>query len=269
VSENPPPDKPASVEARPAATVLLVRDAEPSGVEVFVLRRNASAVFAAGMYVFPGGRVDDVDHAAELEPYCDGLDDATASARLGIAKGGLAFWVAAVRECFEEAGVLLARRRDGGPLVVAEQDRTAVHDGELSMEELCRRDDLVLDLTAIRYIAHWVTPRNEGPRRFDTRFFLVTAPADQEGAHDEKELVHSMWVRPSEAVAQAEAGQLLMMPPTIANLRFVSECADADAALAVADAVGTPPMILPKLRPTSDGSRQVSLPGDPDYDDLD
>src|SRR5262245_31315466 len=190
------------VEARPAATVLLVRDGEPSGVEVFVLRRTASAAFAAGMYVFPGGRVDHVDGAAELEPYCDGLDDATASARLGLEHGGLAYWVAAVRECFEEAGVLLARRRDGGPLVVDEADRKAVHAGELSMEELCRRDDLVLDLTGIRYIAHWVTPVGETARRFDTRFFLAAAPEEQEGVHDDAELVHSMWVRPGEAVAE-------------------------------------------------------------------
>jgi hypothetical protein len=144
----------------------------------------------------------------------------------------------------------------------------AVHDGELSMEALCRRDDLVLDLGAIRYIAHWITPKTEGPRRFDTRFFLVAAPDDQEGVHDDAELVHSMWVRPSEAVAQAEAGELMMMPPTISTLRFVAGCADADAAVALADTVGTPPTMLPKLRPTTDGSRQISLPGDPDYDDL-
>jgi 8-oxo-dGTP pyrophosphatase MutT (NUDIX family) len=173
-----------------------------------------------------------------------------------------------VRECFEEAGVLLAHRRDGGPLVIDEADRKAVHAGELSMEQLCKRDDLVLDLSQIRYIAHWVTPVGEGARRFDTRFFLAAAPHDQEGVHDDAELVHSMWVRPADAVARAEAGELLMMPPTIANLRFVSECPDADAALAIADAVGTPPRILPKLRPSADGSRQVSLPGDPDSDDL-
>jgi 8-oxo-dGTP pyrophosphatase MutT (NUDIX family) len=269
MSETPTPEQPTFVEPKPAATILLVRDAQPSGIEVFVMRRTAKAVFAADMYVYPGGRVDDVDHATELEPYCDGLDDATASRRLGVDKGGLAYWVAVVRECFEEAGVLLAHRRDGAPVVVSEADRTAVHDGELSMVELCERDGLVLDLTAIRYIAHWVTPKNEGPRRFDTRFFLVAAPDDQEGVHDDAELVHSMWVRPGDAVGRAEAGELMMMPPTIATLRFVSECADADAAVALADTVGTPPMILPKLRPTTDGSRQVSLPGDPDYDDLD
>jgi 8-oxo-dGTP pyrophosphatase MutT (NUDIX family) len=258
------------VPARPAATVLLVRDAHPTGIEVFVEQRTTSAAFAAGMYVFPGGRVDDMDHAAALEPYCDGLDDATASARLGIEKGGLAFWVAAVRECFEEAGVLLARRRDGAPLVVREEDRRAVHAGELSMEELCRRDDLVLDLTEIRYIAHWVTPVGEGPRRFDTRFFLARAPEDQEGVHDDQELVHSMWVNPAEAVAKAEAGELLMMPPTIANLRFVAGCENTAAALALADSVGTPPRVLPKIRRGPDGRPAgVSLPGDPDYDELD
>ena len=219
-----------------------------------MLRRTANAAFAAGMYVFPGGRVDDIDGAATLEPYCDGLDDATASAALGIDHGGLAFWVAAVRECFEEAGLLLARTRDGGPLDVSDDERKAVHAGELSMEELCRRHDLVLDLSAIRYVAHWVTPVGEGPRRFDTRFFLAAAPDGQEGAHDDAELVDSMWVRPDEAIAKAEAGELLMMPPTIANLRLVAECATADEALAVADAVGTPPRIQPKLR--RDASRQ-------------
>jgi len=257
------------VEPKPAATVLLVRDADPTGIEVFVMRRTAKAVFAADMYVYPGGRVDDVDHAAELEPYCDGLDDAAASARLGIERGGLAFWVAAVRECFEEAGVLLARRRDGGPLALDESDRKAVHAGELSMEELCRRDDLVLDLSAIRYIAHWVTPKNEGPRRFDTRFFLVAAPEDQEGTHDDAELVHSMWVRPGDAVADAEAGELMMMPPTIANLGFLAQFSSVEEAVSACHAMPPPTTILPKLRPdASGGVAGMSLPGDPGNDDL-
>lgn len=262
-------EQPPVLPTRPAATVLLVRDADPSGVEVFVLRRTASAAFAAGMYVFPGGKVDDADGAASLEPYCDGLDDATASARLGIEHGGLAYWVAAVRECFEEAGVLLARRRDGGPITISEADRNAVHDGELSMAELCKRDDLVLDLTAIRYIAHWVTPVGEGARRFDTRFFLAISPEGQDGVHDDSETVHSMWVTPHGAIADAESGQLLMMPPTIANLRFIADCPDGDAALAVADAVGTPPRIQPKIRRNDEGKTiGVAMPGDPDYDDL-
>ena len=247
-----------------------MRDAEPGGIEVFVLRRTAAASFAAGMYVFPGGRVDDVDGAASMAAYCDGLDDATASARLGIESGGLAFWVAAVRECFEEAGVLLARRGDGADAtIVGDADRRAVHAGALSMEELCRRDDLVLDLGAIRYVAHWVTPVGESPRRFDTRFFLAVSPPDQEGAHDDTELVHSMWVDPTEAIAQAEARSLLMLPPTIAVLRLIAGCSSVAEALAVADAIDTPPRIEPRIRRDPTGKiTGVALPDDPDYASL-
>jgi 8-oxo-dGTP pyrophosphatase MutT (NUDIX family) len=246
-----------------------VRDAEPEGIEVFVLRRTAAATFAAGMYVFPGGRVDDIDHAAAIAPYCDGLDDATASVRLGLDTGGLAFWVAAVRECFEEAGVLLARRRDGRPLTLDDTARRAVHAGELSMEELCRRNGLVLDLGAIRYVAHWVTPVGESPRRFDTRFFLAASPPDQEGAHDDTELVHSMWVDPAEAIAEAEAGSLLMLPPTIAVLRLIAGCSSAGEALQVAAAIGTPARIEPRLRRDESGRVVgIALPDDPDYASL-
>lgn len=256
------------VPAVPAATVMLARDDE-DGVEVFVLRRTAKATFGAGMYVFPGGKVDDVDSAAAIEPYCVGLDDARASELLGVDHGGLAYWVAAVRECFEEAGVLLARRRDGGPPVFDEDDRRAVHAGELSMVELCRRHDVVLDLSVIKYVAHWVTPVGETPRRFDTRFFLAAVPEDQEGLHDDVETVDSRWVRPLEAIAQAEAGQLQLMPPTIANLRFVGAYPSADAALAAAEAAGPPPRIQPKLRVDERGRvAGIAMPGDPDYDVL-
>ncbi|MET0579377.1 MAG: NUDIX hydrolase, partial [Ilumatobacteraceae bacterium] len=250
----PPADE---VPAKPAATVVLVRDVAPGttdGVEVFVLRRTANAAFAAGMYVFPGGRVDEIDGADSLEPYCDGLDDATASALLGIERGGLAYWVAAVRECYEEAGLLLARTRDGGPPPIVAGERSAVHAGTLSMEELCRRHDLVLDLSAIRYVAHWVTPFGESSRRFDTRFFLAAAPEGQVGVHDGAELDDSMWVTPRQAIATAEDGGLLLMPPTITNLRFIADCVDADDALARADAVGTPARIQPKLRRDAEGT---------------
>ncbi len=262
------PAEPDVVPALPAATVMLVRDSPPAGVEVFVLRRTASAAFAAGMYVFPGGRVDDVDGTAAIEAFCTGLDDAAASAALGIDHGGLAFWVAAVRECFEEAGVLLARRRDGGPPEVDDDERRAVHAGELSMVELCRRHDLVLDLSEIGYVAHWVTPVGER-RRFDTRFFLAAAPPGQEGQHDDAELVDSRWVRPADALAEVEAGVLLMLPPTLANLRMLAESGSVTAALAAAAAAGRPPCIEPRLRRDETGRVVgIALPGDPDYDAL-
>jgi 8-oxo-dGTP pyrophosphatase MutT (NUDIX family) len=261
---EPVPDAEA-VPVHPAATVMLVRDAEPDGIEVFVLRRTATARFAAGSYVFPGGRVDAADGDPGIVAYCDGLEDAAASAALGIAGGGLAYWVAAVRECFEEAGVLLARGRDGGPPAVADSDRRAVHAGELSMIELCRRHDLVLDLGAIRYVAHWITPAGE-PRRFDTRFFLAAAPPGQDGWHDDAELVDSRWVRPSAALAAAGVGELLMMPPTVACLGTLAESDSVEEALAAADAAGPPPCIQPRLR-YDDAGRIVGilLPGDPEY----
>jgi 8-oxo-dGTP pyrophosphatase MutT (NUDIX family) len=250
---------------------MLIRDAAgvEAGVEVFMLRRTANAVFGAGMYVFPGGRVDGVDGAGEIAPFCQGLDDAAASAQLGIDHGGLAYWVAAVRECFEEAGVLLARRRDGGPLELRNEDRHEVHDSSLSLVELCRREDLVLDLSGTHYVDHWITPVGE-QRRFDTRFFVAEMPGDQEPLHDDKETVDSLWVRPSEALRMQASGELMMMPPTMANLRFLEPHSSAAEALAAAATVENPPCVLPRIRRDADGRiTGVAMPGDPDYDQLD
>ena len=263
------PFDPTTVEISPAATVMLVRDIVEgeSGIEVFMMRRTGRASFAAGAYVFPGGRVDGIDGTAEIAPFCRGLDDAEASAQLGLPAGGLAFWVAAVRECFEEAGLLMAERRDGGPLTVGPEDRHAVHEGSLSMVELCRRDDLVLDLSTTHYVAHWITPLGE-KRRFDTRFFLTEAPPGQEGIHDDKETVESLWVRPAEALRMQEAGELMMLPPTIVNLRFLARHSTAADAVAAGEAE-PPSLVLPRLR-RDDGGRivGVAMPGDADFADI-
>jgi len=258
---------PTTVAIRNAATVMLVRDTD-DGPEVFMLRRTGRASFAAGMYVFPGGRVDDADHADEIEPFCSGLDDADASRQLGLASGGLAYWVAAIRECFEEAGILLAERRDGSPLDLADGDRHAVHDGTLSMVDLCKRDDLVLELSTTQYVDHWVTPVGE-PRRFDTRFFVTEAPAGQDGLHDDKETVDSTWIRPSDALRMHADGELMMMPPTVKNLQWL---AGFDTAAAVVDAgteIVDPIKILPKARLDGNGKMiGVAMPWDTDYETL-
>jgi 8-oxo-dGTP pyrophosphatase MutT (NUDIX family) len=264
---TPPTFDPATVPIRPAATVMLVRDADDgaAGIEVFMLRRTANAIFGGGMYVFPGGRVDGVDGAEEIAPLCHGLDDATASAKLGIVEGGLAYWVAAVRECFEEAGVLLAAPRAGGALALRNEDRHEVRDGTLSLAALCARDDLILDLSTTHYVDHWITPMGE-QRRFDTRFFLTEMPQDQDPLHDDNETVASLWVRPEDALRRQEEGELVMMPPTVANLRFLERFASAAEALAAAAEIVDPPKVEPKLRVDADGKvTGVALPGDPDY----
>lgn len=272
---NTPTFDPVAVAIRPAATVMLVRDGA-TGVEVFMLRRTLQAAFAGGMYVFPGGRVDDLDRSAAMEAVCQGLRDDRASQLLQIPTGGLAYWVAAIRECFEEAGVLLARSvvtgnlRFDDPQVAARFNtaRHAIHDSSLGLVELCQREGLRLATDEIFYTAHWITPMGES-RRFDTRFFLARAPQAQEPLHDDGETIASLWVHPAEALARCRTGELMMMPPTISCLEFLEPHATADAALAAAAAVGQPPRILPKIVPSAPGSPlQILMPGDAGYDAL-
>ena len=267
---EPEPFDPRSVAIRAAATVMLLRDAIDGSpdIEIFMLRRTMNAAFGPGMYVFPGGRVDVADGVADIAPFCTGLDDVAASSKLGIDSGGLAYWVAAVRECFEEAGMLLAERPGGGPLALRNEDRHAVHDGELSMVDLCRRDDLILDLSTTHYVDHWITPLGE-QRRFDTRFFIALAPPDQEGLHDDKETVDSLWVRPAEALRMHDARELLMMPPTLANLRSLLPHESAASAIAAGAAADRPVCTQPRLILNDDGAVVgIRMPGEPGYDDL-
>jgi 8-oxo-dGTP pyrophosphatase MutT (NUDIX family) len=266
---------PRAVPLRDAATVMLVRDAE-AGLEVFMVRRTLSATFAGGMYVFPGGALDAADASADVGRLCEGLTDREASAQLEVPAGGLAFWVAAIRECFEEAGVLLARRAGGGDVRFDDEgaqrrfhvSRRDLHAGRIGLVELCEREDLRLATDAIRYVSHWVTPVGER-RRFDTRFFLARAPQSQEPLHDDSETIDSLWVGPAQALEQFRAGELGMYPPTVRNLEFLLGHTTADAALAAAAVIGVPPRIQPRLR-FGDGGRVVGvvMPGEPGFDQL-
>ena len=265
---------PTTVPVKPAATVLLVRDADAGGVEVFMLRRTFNAAFASGMFVFPGGKVDDVDGVDEIAELCDGLTDAHASSLLGIAQGGLAYWVACIRECFEEAGVLLARHESSGDVVRFDDEATAkrfeaerenIHDGSVALLDLCKREGLRLTTDDIHYVSHWITPMGE-KRRFDTRFFIARAPQAQEPLHDDGETIESFWISPQEAIERAHEKDLMLMPPTKANIEFLLPFKTADEVLAAAAKVGTPQTILPKLKIDSDGRvLGIAMPGDPDY----
>jgi 8-oxo-dGTP pyrophosphatase MutT (NUDIX family) len=230
----------AAVPTRDGATVMLVRDGTDRRrpLEVFMLQRHPRTAFGS-VHVFPGGVVDAADHAPELELRCPGLTDDAASEHLGVPRGGRAFWIAAVRECFEEAGVLLARdadgqpvRFDGHPEVQARFDdhRRAVHAGERTLAEVLAAEDLVLAVDEVRYVAHWVTPEGE-PKRFDTRFFLARAPGGQAYAHDDAELIGSEWVRPAEALERHRAGDFPMIGPTTVCLHDLARFATCDELL--------------------------------------
>ncbi|MCB0979070.1 MAG: NUDIX domain-containing protein [Ilumatobacter sp.] len=236
------------VPIRPAATVMLLRDTA-GGLEVFMLRRTSAAVFAGGMYVFPGGKVDPAD-----------------------GDGDEAYVVAAIRECYEEAGVLLADDADGRPVDdghPALTHRDAVYDGTVDMRALAATNGLSLRTGDLPWVAHWITPKGETARRFDTRFFAAACPTGQTSHHDDNETVASMWVRPVDALARGQAGELMLMPPTIANLQFLAAHPTVATAMDAARTVGTPPCILPKIRQVDGRIVGVAMPGDPDYDSLD
>jgi 8-oxo-dGTP pyrophosphatase MutT (NUDIX family) len=252
---------------------MLLRDG-PDGVEVFMLQRTLSAAFARGQYVFPGGKVDDADHGEAFEPICDGLDDATASARMGMDHGGLAWLVAAIRECFEEAGVLLARRAGSEQIVRFDGEqvenrfnaaRHRIHDGSLSLVDLCSAEGLLLLTDRIHLVDHWVTPVGER-RRFDTRFFVALAPEAQEPLHDDTETIASLWVRPVDAIQMWNDGELQMFPPTVVSLQFLEPFATAAAAIETAAAVGVPPVIVPRIVLEEGRIVGVRRPGDAGYE---
>jgi 8-oxo-dGTP pyrophosphatase MutT (NUDIX family) len=252
----------APVTVRDAATVMLVRDGA-AGLEVFMLRRNLRSVFVAGAHVFPGGAVDPADRHADLEPRCEGRTDADASAVLGLdpPTGGLAYWVAAIRECFEEAGVLLAYDRAGllvdfsDPGVEARfvRHRRAVDLGRRRLVEVCAEEGLRLAVDRLHYFSHWVTPVG-APRRYDTRFFVAGAPEGQIPLHDERETIAHTWITPSEALSRHRAGAWELILPTQRSLEAIAPFEDARTLLAT---VAAAPGVV------ADGeAARVVLPGD-------
>ena len=255
------------MSVRLASTVLLVRDRESSGgVEVFMERRHIESDFVGGAYVFPGGSVDPEDRIPD--GLCRGLDDREASARLGIDHGGLAFWVAAIRECFEEAGVLLAYGPGGELLDFADpatEDRfrdlrNDLNAGTTGLIELAEREGLELATDRMHYWGHWITPEGQ-PRRYDTRFFIAQAPENQTAAHDDWELVHSAWVTPAEAIERAVRRDWMIIFPTLVNLEQLGDLGRAEDALAWAASAPELPAMVPRVL----GDRIV-LPGDEGYE---
>ena len=215
---------------RDAATVVLLRD-RPGGPEVYLLRRVRAMAFAAGMHVFPGGSVDAADAAAEVA--WAGPPAVRWAERFGCDEPlARALVCAAVRETFEESGVLLAGPSADEVLADVstddwEAERAALEAREQSLSELLARRGLVLRADLLRPFAHWITPEAE-PKRFDTRFFLAALPEGQVCRDVGGEADQRVWVRPADALAQ----ELVMMPPTSQSLQDVADAPDVATALA-------------------------------------
>ena len=267
-----PNEKPTEPQA--AATVLLVRDSQESGIEVFLVERASKANFG-GAYVFPGGKVDPEDGLDRLEAVTTGFSDQELSDILGEDKGGLAYWVACIRECFEEAGILIAYREDGSPFDPSDSDererfvnyRNKLNAGEAVIEEMCKSENLTLATERLAYLAHWITPKIE-KRRYTTRFFVAISPSGQEGLHDGSESVNSLWIKPEDALEQQKEGKLLLIMPTIKNLESI--CGYSNVEELLKDKSSIDPSTIPTIEPKffmEDGKMVGLLPGDDGYED--
>lgn len=268
-----PPADPADI--RDAATVIVLREG-PDGPEALLLQRHARSGFAADAWVFPGGVLDPADAALSPARW-RGLDPVAAAPRFNATpERTLALHVAAVRETFEESGLLLAVHSDGAPVdaaaeaVLAMRRRLADRDDPCGAEEFnawLDTHDLVLELGRLAYWARWITPVWER-RRYDTRFFLARAPEGQVAAFDDVEVTGQVWSTSGEALRRATSGELHMIYPTIKNLEDLAEaCGEAasiDAAFAHARGrqVRT---VLPHFERSDDGGFRVFHPGDPGY----
>jgi 8-oxo-dGTP pyrophosphatase MutT (NUDIX family) len=191
---------------------------------VFMMQRPGGVDFP-DLHVFPGGKVDAGDFVPDL---LHGLDADTADRLLGVEAGGLRYWVAAIRECFEECGVLLAYRdgalirwRDEGEIARFNGYRQQLIDGTVSMVEVCQRERLRLAADRVRYFSHWVTPP-QAPRRFDTRFFIAAMPDDQETIAHHWETADDEWVCPRDALAAWDDGHWQMISPTLTTLGCIA-----------------------------------------------
>jgi 8-oxo-dGTP pyrophosphatase MutT (NUDIX family) len=246
------------VPIAPAATILMLRD-EPA-FEVLMVKRHHQIDFAAGAIVFPGGKT----HAGDDDP---AWEDRT------LGWGGSLphkrpLRIAAIREAYEEAGILLARHLDGAPF--RGDDRAAAAREDVGKDrrpflDLINELDLYLDLEALTVFARWITPPIS-PRRFDTWFYVARAPADQLALCDGQETVDAEWIQPAEALRLGEAGERTVIFPTRMNLKLLAEATSAEDAMQRSKArelVTVEPKVVEK-----NGERVLTLPPNAGYGDI-
>jgi 8-oxo-dGTP pyrophosphatase MutT (NUDIX family) len=248
---------------RPASTILLLRDGAGGEIEVFMMVRHYEIDFNSGALVFPGGSVDKGDQEIisrpELYSGGEGLDAAT-----------LSFRIAAIRETFEESGILLARPRGSATLIDAKRageieaaSRTALCEAKTTFPKVLTDNRVSLALDELVPYAHWITPEGM-PKRFDTWFFLAAAPPEQAGTHDGKESTDSIWVSPREALAGGESGRFKLPFPTTRNLIKLGKQSGVQAA--IDDSRGKPIVTVMPVMTRLNGGRQLRIPADAGYD---
>jgi 8-oxo-dGTP pyrophosphatase MutT (NUDIX family) len=221
-----------AVVPKKAATVILLRNKEPEGFEVFLLKRHEKSSFMGGNFVYPGGRVDQDDGSSEICSLSKGFTFEEAQKILGgtfSPEESFAHWIAAIRELFEEAGVLLAYDQKGNLFQLRNRDerekflhyRESLQKAGLTICEMAQKEKLLFALDQLHYYAHWITPEARS-ERFDTRFFLVRYPSGQEASHDQKETTAGAWITPQKALEENLKGEVVLSPPTLKTLEDLS-----------------------------------------------
>ncbi len=253
-------EKKPPVPARPAATVLMLRDG-PKGMEVFMVKRHHKIDFATGALVFPGGSADPGDASDVVRARLDGAE--------GLSEDALRFRIASIREAFEETGLLLCRKADAAEVLEADECEALHHyqdkleANELDFGQFLEAENLIACLDRLAHFAHWITPPDM-PKRFDTHFYVARTPARQLAKHDGSENVDSVWITPPDACAAADAGTYTIIFPTRVNIekldRMGKDVATAMANIAQ-DKVVT---VLPEVT-RIEGGRIMKIPEEAGY----
>jgi len=257
-----------------AATVILLRNKEPGGFDVFLLKRHEKSSFMGGNYVYPGGRVDRDDGSLEICSLSKGMTFEEAQKVLRgtfSPEESFAHWVAAIRELFEEAGVLLAYDQNGKLFQPRNQDerdkfllyRKLLQEGKINICEIAQKEDLLFALNQLHYYAHWITPEAQS-QRFDTRFFLTRYPSGQEASYDQKETTAGIWITPKKALEENLKRDVILSPPTLKTLEDLSRFESIEDIFHSLKKEDIQP-ILPILMKISNNALIV-FPWDPEYE---
>lgn len=247
---------------RDAATVMLLRDTPR--LEVFLLRRHSRSSFMANAWVYPGGQLDPGDvHPENRDVICGVSPEAAAQMLRTSSEKAVGLFLAAVRETFEESGILLVGK-ESEALSEAKRGeyRERLQNQQMSLLQVAQQEGLQFDLAELAFFAHWITPVIE-PKRFDTRFFVARAPGEQIAEHDSLETTASMWTTPGEALDLARKSEILLAPPTIRTLEQIADFDSAGSALKWANSE-VPPCLIPHFD-NLEGTNTLLLPGDPLY----
>jgi len=261
---------------RKAMTLILIRDQGSTGFEVFLLKRHAQNVFMGGSFVYPGGKLDKEDSTEEILARSRGVAEDEARQILGDddpENVSIAYWIAGIRELFEEAGILLAYNKKNQLFSIDNEDvrqrfacyRNSLQKGEKSFLQIITEEDLTLALDQCFYYAHWITPEARNVR-FDTRFFIARTIPSQEASPDEKETIEGVWVPPAEALQRNLEGTIALSPPTLKTLEDLSRFSSIHDLLDAIPEREKPPILPILLNPMA--NEVLIFPWDPEYADF-